>query len=106
MQHVAHIGLLHLQSDRPDELEHLDDDGVGELGLADDVGEQRLGIGRLGHLPPQQSGHHLDAGQRILQLVRDAGRHLPERRQAVAEPLALLELLDLRQVLEEHAPRR
>ena len=58
--------------------------------------------GRLGHLPAQQPGHHFDAGERVLQLVRDAGRHLAERRQAIAQPLALLELLDLRQVLEEH----
>ena len=79
-----------------------DDDRVGELRFADDVGEQRLRIDRVGHLPPQQAGHDLDAGERILQLVRDAGRHLAERRQPIPQPLALLELLDLRQVLEEH----
>ena len=62
------------------------------------------------HLPPQQAGHHFDAGQRILQLVRDARRHFAERGQPIAQPLAFLLLLDLRQVLEEHhradRPRR
>ena len=98
----AEVGPLDLQPDRPHELEHLDDDRVGQLRLADDVGEQRLRVGRIGHLPAQQAGHHLDAGERILQLVRDAGRHLAERGQPIAQPLALLELFDLRQVLEEH----
>ena len=102
MQDLGDVGLLDLQPHRPHELEHLDDDRVGELRLADDVGEQRLRIDRVGHLPPEQAGHDLDAGERILQLVRDAGRHLAERRQPIPQPLALLELLDLRQVLEEH----
>ena len=102
VQHVGDVGALDLQPHRPDELEHLDDDRVGELRFADDVGEQRLRVLRIGHLAAQQAGHHLDAGQRILQLVRDAGGHLAERRQPIAQPLALFELLDLRQVLEEH----
>ena len=92
---------LDLQPDRPDELEHLDDDRVGQLGFAQDVGEQRLRVLRVGHLAAQQSGHHLDAGERVLQLVRDARGHLAERREAIAQALALLELFDLRQVLEE-----
>ena len=85
----------------PHELEHLDDDRVGELRLAEDVGEQRLRVLRVGHLPAQQAGHHFDAGQRVLQLVRDAGGHLAERGEPIAQPLALLELFDLRQILEE-----
>ena len=40
--------------------------------------------------------------KRVLQLVGDAGGHLAERREPVAQPLAFLELLDLREVLEEH----
>ena len=43
----------------------------------------------------------LDAGQRVLDLVRDRRRHLAERREPVAQALALLALLDQRQVLEE-----
>ena len=46
-------------------------------------------------------GHHLDAGQRVLDFVRDRRRHFPERRQPIAQPLALLELFDARQILEE-----
>ena len=46
-------------------------------------------------------GHHFDAGQRVLDLVRDRGGHLAERRQPIAQAFALLELLDARQVLEE-----
>ena len=101
LQDVGEIGPLDLQPHRPHELQHLDDDGVGQLRFAEDVGEQRLRVLRVGHLPPQQAGHHFDAGERILQLVRDAGGHLAERRQPIAQPLALLELLDLRQILEE-----
>ena len=46
-------------------------------------------------------GHDFDAGERVLDLVRDRRGHLAERRQPIAQPLALLELLDARQVLEE-----
>ena len=110
LQHVGEVGVLDLQPDRPHELEHLDDDRVGQLRFADDVGEQRLRVRRVGHLAAQQAGHHFDAGERVLQLVRDAGGHLAERRQPIAQPLALFELLDLREVLEEHhradRPRR
>ena len=51
-------------------------------------------------------GHDLDAGQRVLDFVRDGRGHLAERRQPVAQPLALLELLDPRQVLEEQRRAR
>ena len=102
MQHRVEIGALHLQAQGPHELQHLDDDGVGELGFADDVGEQRLRVRGVRHLAPQQAGHDLDAGKRILELVGDAGRHLAERRQPIAQPLALFKLFDLREVLEEH----
>ena len=57
--------------------------------------------GDVGDLAAQQAGHHLDAGQRVLHLVRDRRGHLAERREPIAQPLALLELLDPRQVLEE-----
>ena len=103
---VGDVRVLDLQPHRTHELEHLDDDGVGQLGFADDVGQQRLRVDRVGHLTAQQPRHDLDAGQRVLELVRDAGRHLAERRQAIAQALALLHLLDLGQVLEEHARRR
>ena len=53
-------------------------------------------------LPAQQAGHHLDAGQRVLDLVGDRGRHLAEHGEPVAQALPFLELLDARQVLEEH----
>ena len=102
LQDLAEVGLLDLKPHRPHEFQHLDDDRVGELRLADDVGEHRLRIGRVGHLPPEQAGHDLDAGERVFQLVRDAGRHLAERSEPIAESLALLELFDLGQVLEEH----
>ena len=55
-----------------------------------------------GHLAAEQARHHLDAGERILELVRDAGGHFAERGESIAQPLALLELLDLREILEEH----
>ena len=60
-----------------------------------------LRVGRVGQLPLEQAGHHLDAGERVLDLVRDRRRHLAERRQPVAQALALFELLDAGQVLEE-----
>ena len=57
--------------------------------------------GRVGHLASEQSRHDLDARQRVLQFVRDAGRHFAERGEPIAQALALFHLLDLRQVLEE-----
>ena len=41
-------------------------------------------------LPLEDAGHDFDAGERILHLVRDRGSHFPQRRQAIAQPLALL----------------
>ena len=58
--------------------------------------------GRRRNLAAQQAGHHLDAGERILHLVGDHGGHLADGGQTVAQPFALFELLDARQVLEEH----
>ena len=62
----------------------------------------RLRVGCIRNLAPKQARHHFDAGQRVLYLVRDDGRHFTDRSQPVAQPLTLLELLDARQVLEEH----
>ncbi len=98
---IGHRHPLDLQPDRPHEVQHLDDDGVGHLGFLDDVAKDGLRIGRIGKLPLQQSRHHLDAGQRVLHLVRDGRRHLAEGREPVAQPLPFLELLDPCQVLEE-----
>ena len=92
---------LGLEAHRPDEVEHLDTVRVRHLRLVDDVGQDRLRVRRVGHLPPQQARHDLDAGQRVLQLVRDRRGHLAERGEPVAQALALLELLDAREVLEE-----
>ena len=47
------------------------------------------------------AGHDFDARERVLHFVRDGGRHLAERDEPIAQALALFELLDLRQVLEE-----
>ena len=63
--------------------------------------EDRLRVRRLRQLALADPGHHLDAGQRVLHLVGDRGGHLAERRQPVAEPLTLFELLDAGQILEE-----
>ena len=58
--------------------------------------EDRLRVLRFGVLPLQDAGHDLDAGERILHLVRDRRRHLAERGEPIAQPFALLELLDPR----------
>ena len=58
--------------------------------------------GASANLPAQQAGHHFDARQRVLHLVRDDRRHLADRREPVAQPFALFQLLDAREVLEEH----
>ena len=99
--HVGDGDVLDLQADRPHEGQHLLHDHVRHLRFLDDVGEDGLRVGRLGQLPLQQAGHDFDAGQRVLHFVRDRRRHLAERGQPVAQALALLELLDARQVLEE-----
>ena len=59
--------------------------------------------GESGHrsLALQQAGHDFDARERVFHFVRDCGRHLAERHQSIAQALALFELFDLRQVLEE-----
>ena len=67
----------------------------------DDVGQDRLRIRRARDLPFQKAGHHLDPGQRVLDLVSDSGRHLAKGREAVAKPLTLFKLLNTGQVLEE-----
>ena len=92
---------LDLQLNRPHELEHFDDDGVGHLGFLDDVVERLERFGVIGELALEHAGHDLDAGQRVLDLVRDRRGHLAERRQPIAQPLAFFDLLDARQVLEE-----
>ena len=102
---------LDLQLNRPHELEHFHDDGVGHLRFLDDVVERLERFLAVGQLALEHAGHDLDARQRILDLVRDRRGHLAERRQAVAQALPLLDLLDARQVLEEqrradHARRR
>ena len=91
-----------MQPNRPDELQYLLHDRVGHLGFRNDVGQHCLRIRNVRNLPAQQPRHHFDAGQWVLHLVRDGRRHLANGRQAIAKPLALLELLDAREVLEEH----
>ena len=98
---VVERHVLDLQPDRPHELQHLEDDGVGHLRFLDDVAEDGLRVLRLGQLALEDARHDLDAGERILDLVRDGRRHLAEGGEAIAQPLALLELFDARQVLEE-----
>ena len=51
--------------------------------------------GLSGTLRLQQAGHHLDARQRVLDLVGHRRGHLAERGQPIAQALALFELLDL-----------
>ena len=102
LHRVGDGGVLDLQPNRPNEVEDFLHDRVGHLGFVDDVGQHRLRIGCVRNLSPQQTGHHLDSGERVLDLVRDDCRHLTDGRQPVAEPLALFQLLDARQVLEEH----
>ena len=95
------LHVLDLQPHRPDEVQHLHHDRVGHLGLADDVGQHRLGLRVVGEPTLEQPGHHLDPGQRVLDLVGDGGCHLAQGSQAIAQPLAFLELLDPGQVPEE-----
>ena len=101
LEHLVERHALDLQLNRPHELEHFDDDGVGHLGFLDDVVERLERFGLLGQLALQHAGHDLDARQRVLDLVRDRRGHLAERRQPIAQPLAFLDLLDARQILEE-----
>ena len=101
LEHLVERRALDLQLNRPHELEHFDHDGVGHLGFLDDVVERLERFGSFGQLALEHAGHDLDARERILDLVRDGRRHLAERRQPVAQPLALFDLLDARQVLEE-----
>ena len=101
LEHVVDRHALDLQGDRPHELEHFDHDGVGHLGFLDDVVERFERLGLVGELALEHAGHHLDARQRVLHFVGDGRRHFAERGQPVAQPVALFDLLDARQVLEE-----
>ena len=95
--------MFDLQADRPHELERLVHDLIRHLRLVDDVVQERLRIGRIDdrRLPLEQARHHFDARERVLDLVRDRGRHFAERHETVAQALALFELLDFREVLEK-----
>ena len=112
LQDLVERRALDLQLNRPHELEDLDHDGVGHLGFLDDVVERLEGLRVVEQLALEHAGHHLDARQRVLDLVRDRRGHFAEGRQPVAQPVALFHLLDARQVLEEqrgahqHARRR
>ena len=101
LDHFVERRALDLQLNRPHELQHLDDDGVGHLGFFDDVVQRLERVLAVGHLALEHAGHDLDARERVLDLVRDGRGHLAERRQPVAQTLALFHLLDARQVLEE-----
>ena len=92
---------IHLELNRPDELEHLDHDGVRHLGFLDDVVQRLERFRLLGQLALEHARHDLDARERVLDFVRDGGGHLAERGQPIAKPIALLDLFDARQVLEE-----
>ena len=92
---------IDLQAHRPHERQHFLDDRVRHLGFADDVLDQRLRVRVVGHLAAQQPGQHLDAGERVLDLVRHHRGHFADRRQAIAQALALFDLFDVGEVLEE-----
>jgi hypothetical protein len=66
------------------------------------VGHKCALLRPIGQTPPQQTRQHLHAGQRIADLVGQAGRHLPQRRQAVAQTLLFVGALEGRQVAEQH----
>jgi hypothetical protein len=102
-QDVGNRRALGLEAHGPHVVEHLDHGGVRHLGFVDDVGEDRLRVGASGNLPAEQACHHLDARERILQLVRHGSRHLAERGEPVAQALPFLELFDACQVLEEES---
>jgi hypothetical protein len=104
-ERAEHLLVRRLDRCRPARAQPARDDRVAKevpLRIAEDVGDQRLRSRQVLHLTPEQACHHFDAGERILQLVRDARGHLAERRQAVAQALALDELFHLGEILEEH----
>ena len=105
-EHHRDRHLLDLEAEWPDELQHVDDDGVCHLRLVDDVVQDRLRVLGVLDLAFEQARHDLNAGERVLHFVCDGGRHLAKRRQTVAKALALLELLDPGEILEEEEPRR
>jgi len=92
---------LGLQLDRSHVLEHFDHDGVGHLRFFDDVVQLLARVIRIAELAAKHAGHDLDAGERVLDFVRDGRGHFAERGEAIAEALALFELLDLCQVFEK-----
>ena len=98
---VGQRNVFNFEPDRPDEREHFLDDDICHLGFFDDVRQDVLCVGGGWELAFQNPGHDLDACEGILDFVRDRRRHLAERGQPIAQPLALLELLDPRQVLEK-----
>jgi len=99
-QDISDRDAVDLKVDRTNELELIDDDLVRHRCFADDVVEDDLIIAGHRSVALQQTGHDLDAGERVLYFVRNSRGHFVQRGQPVAESLALFELLDPRQILE------
>ena len=62
--------------------------------FVDDVGQHRLRLGRVGGLPPQQTGHHLNPPRAGFLLRARSPPPFPQPRQPIAKPLPFFQLLD------------
>jgi hypothetical protein len=97
LDHVVHVERRLIAPVGAGVVEELGHDLVQAVHLLDDDVEELLGAA-VGHLVPdglQVLGRALDRAQRVADLVGQAGRHLAQRRQAVAllHPLVNLRVL-------------
>ncbi len=92
-EQLAEVGARQAQRRPPPRLEQAPEDAVDPLELAEHLAVEPAG-GVVRPLVAQQLERALDAGQRVLDLVRQAGRELAQRRQLidVLEPARHLRL--------------
>ena len=86
---------------RLDEIEGGADRGLEGAELAAQLVDERALLARFGEAPAQQTGQHPEARERVADLVGEARRHLAQRREPLAEPLALVDALEGLEIAEE-----
>jgi hypothetical protein len=89
------------ERDRPHELEARGDRIRHRAQLAPQLGEQRQLLGPILEAPLQQPREHLHARERVADLMRHSGGHLPQRGEPLAQPLLLVASFEGREVAEE-----
>ena len=100
MQHHVDVDRLLRQALRPADHQHLLDERGNPVDAVEDHAAVLLRAPVVGEHPSHQLGRSLDAGQRILYLVREAGRRQPQAQ--VAGDGSLSRAFFVRQVVQQY----